>query len=52
MTSDDNGYDLSGYNFARDGFSYEQGDDWKLKLAYRYRKVKQTYNNYKSSQGG
>ncbi|KAL1115158.1 hypothetical protein AAG570_007189 [Ranatra chinensis] len=67
VASDDNGQDLTGYNFAADGFScgggggggggpggagVRGGVDWMRKLAFRYRKMKDIYNNYKNAVGG
>ncbi|XP_039299321.1 eyes absent homolog 2 isoform X2 [Nilaparvata lugens] len=80
VSSDDNGQDLSAYNFATDGFTcgvsgagpvgagpmqgagpgvgsgagpaVRGGVDWMRKLAFRYRKVKDIYNNYRNSVGG
>lgn len=69
VSSDDNGQDLNGYNFATDGFTagsagpvaggtlclgggVRGGVDWMRKLAFRYRKVKDIYNNYRNSVGG
>ncbi|VEN50850.1 unnamed protein product [Callosobruchus maculatus] len=70
VSSDDNGQDLSNYNFAADGFQTSAastagsggslclasgvrgGVDWMRKLAFRYRKIKETYNNYRNSVGG
>jgi len=85
VSSDDNGQDLSGYNFATDGFhsdpsgsglgvgvggcvagagglplgaaapgtgSVRGGVDWMRKLAFRYRKIKDVYNNYRNAVGG
>lgn len=68
VSTDDNGQDLSGYNFSSDGFrasvlkqgppglclaSGVRGDvDWMRKLAFRYRKVKDIYNTYRNSAGG
>ena len=54
MASDDNGQDLSGYNFGSDGFrtanattdvymatgGLRGGVDWMRKLAFRFRKIK------------
>ena len=54
MASDDNGQDLSGYNFTTDGFrtantttdvymatgGMRGGVDWMRKLAFRFRKIK------------
>lgn len=62
VSSDDNGQDLSNYNFATDGFhsatsgnsnlclatGVRGGVDWMRKLAFRYRKIKDTYNNYRN----
>lgn len=58
VSSDDNGQDLSNYNFSTDGFhaaaatttnlclqaGVRGGVDWMRKLAFRYRKIKETYN--------
>ncbi|XP_065167004.1 eyes absent homolog 2 isoform X2 [Atheta coriaria] len=66
VSSDDNGQDLSNYNFSSDGFrsagngsgnlclatGVRGGVDWMRKLAFRYRKIKDTYNNYRNSVGG
>ncbi|XP_069777344.1 eyes absent homolog 1 isoform X2 [Narcine bancroftii] len=65
VSSDDNGQDLSTYNFATDGFhaaatsanlclatGVRGGVDWMRKLAFRYRRVKEIYNNYKNNVGG
>ncbi|XP_014260124.1 eyes absent homolog 1 isoform X2 [Cimex lectularius] len=67
VSSDDNGQDLSSYNFSSDGFSVSSGGggtacqggvgvrggvDWMRKLAFRYRKMKDVYNNYRNSVGG
>ncbi|CAH1126528.1 unnamed protein product [Ceutorhynchus assimilis] len=67
VSSDDNGQDLSNYNFTTDGFhaasaagngnlclaaGVRGGVDWMRKLAFRYRKIKETYNNYRNSVGG
>ena len=57
MASDDNGQDLSGYNFGSDGFrtanattdvymatgGLRGGVDWMRKLAFRFRKIKVSY---------
>lgn len=87
MSADDNGQDLSTYNFQSDGFhngnsqiptgmvqslnpaqvlgiaqslnppgsqgglcnqTVRGGVDWMRKLAFRYRKIKDTYNNYRN----
>ncbi|XP_077458999.1 eyes absent homolog 2 isoform X1 [Stigmatopora argus] len=65
VASDDNGQDLSTYNFASDGFQSPAGTgslclgsgvhggvDWMRKLAFRYRRVKEIYNTYKNNVGG
>ncbi|XP_069035507.1 eyes absent homolog 2 [Lepisosteus oculatus] len=65
VASDDNGQDLSTYNFAADGFQSPAGGatlclgsgvhggvDWMRKLAFRYRRVKEVYNTYKNNVGG
>ncbi|XP_042295596.1 eyes absent homolog 3 isoform X3 [Sceloporus undulatus] len=61
VASDDNGQDLSNYNFSTDGFSgsgsnanhgsagVQGGVDWMRKLAFRYRKVREVYNKYKTN---
>ncbi|XP_052216063.1 eyes absent homolog 2-like isoform X2 [Dreissena polymorpha] len=65
VSSDDNGQDLSTYNFLADGFRNGQtganlclatgvrgGVDWMRKLAFRYRRIKEIYNTYKNNVGG
>uniref|UniRef100_A0A6I8PKC7 Eyes absent homolog n=1 Tax=Ornithorhynchus anatinus TaxID=9258 RepID=A0A6I8PKC7_ORNAN len=65
VSSDDNGQDLSTYNFGSDGFpaaatsanlclatGVRGGVDWMRKLAFRYRRVKEIYNTYKNNVGG
>ncbi|NXP79203.1 EYA1 protein, partial [Ramphastos sulfuratus] len=65
VSSDDNGQDLSTYNFGTDGFpaaatsanlclatGVRGGVDWMRKLAFRYRRVKEIYNSYKNNVGG
>ncbi|XP_025074724.1 eyes absent homolog 4 isoform X2 [Pogonomyrmex barbatus] len=65
VSSDDNGQDLSSYNFATDGFQcatanngiclasgVRGGVDWMRKLAFRYRKIKEIYCNYRNNVGG
>ncbi|XP_055372135.1 developmental protein eyes absent isoform X2 [Condylostylus longicornis] len=68
VSSDDNGQDLTNYNFATDGFhsgtpqgappslclptGVRGGVDWMRKLAFRYRKIKETFNMYKNNVGG
>lgn len=65
VSSDDNGQDLSTYNFSTDGFhstapgaslclgtGVHGGVDWMRKLAFRYRRVKETYNAYRNNVGG
>ena len=66
MSSDDNGQDLSNYNFASDGFrsanstndmylatgaGMRGGVDWMRKLAFRFRKIKENYNIYRNNVG-
>jgi len=59
-SSDDNGQDLSMYNFSQDGFvphdmgyhHHVRGSvDWMRKMAFRYRHIRDTYNNFKGRQG-
>uniref|UniRef100_A0A8C7H1E7 Eyes absent homolog n=1 Tax=Oncorhynchus kisutch TaxID=8019 RepID=A0A8C7H1E7_ONCKI len=65
MASDDNGQDLSTYNFLADGFNCPSGGgapgattgvqggvEWMRKLAFRYRRLKDLYNGYKCNVGG
>ncbi|XP_043278582.1 eyes absent homolog 4 isoform X3 [Venturia canescens] len=65
VASDDNGQDLSSYNFGADGFQCASanngiclasgvrgGVDWMRKLAFRYRKIKEIYCNYRNNVGG
>eukprot|EP00063_Salmo_salar_P062454 XP_014037289.1 PREDICTED: eyes absent homolog 1 isoform X7 [Salmo salar] len=65
VSSDDNGQDLSTYNFGSDGFhaaatsanlclatGVRGGVDWMRKLAFRYRRVKEIYTTYKNNVGG
>lgn len=65
VSSDDNGQDLSSYNFTSDGFQCASanngiclasgvrgGVDWMRKLAFRYRKIKEIYSNYRNNVGG
>ncbi|XP_072007836.1 protein phosphatase EYA1 isoform X5 [Engystomops pustulosus] len=65
VSSDDNGQDLSTYNFGTDGFpaaatsanlclatGVRGGVDWMRKLAFRYRRVKEIFNTYKNNVGG
>ncbi|KAJ8336945.1 hypothetical protein SKAU_G00381650 [Synaphobranchus kaupii] len=65
VSSDDNGQDLSAYNFSSDGFQMAAtsaslclasgvrgGVDWMRKLAFRYRRVKEIYTTYKNNVGG
>uniref|UniRef100_A0A8B9KMW7 Eyes absent homolog n=1 Tax=Astyanax mexicanus TaxID=7994 RepID=A0A8B9KMW7_ASTMX len=64
VASDDNGQDLSNYNFASDGFNgaagaggpgsttgVQGGVEWMRKLAFRYRRLKEIYNGYKGNVG-
>ena len=60
VASDDNGQDLSSYNFHTDGFrtnatstevylatgGMRGGVDWMRKLAFRFRKIKENFNSY------
>uniref|UniRef100_A0AAQ5ZZK2 Eyes absent homolog n=1 Tax=Amphiprion ocellaris TaxID=80972 RepID=A0AAQ5ZZK2_AMPOC len=65
VASDDNGQDLSNYNFLADGFNgpsgggasgtttgVQGGVEWMRKLAFRYRRLKEIYNSYKRNVGG
>ncbi|XP_041101834.1 eyes absent homolog 1-like isoform X2 [Polyodon spathula] len=65
VSSDDNGQDLSTYNFGTDGFhaaatsanlclatGVRGGVDWMRKLSFRYRRVKEIYSTYKNNVGG
>lgn len=65
VAADDNGLDLSTYNFEGDGFhaaatsanlclatGVRGGVDWMRKLAYRYRRIKEIYNSYRNNVGG
>ncbi|XP_076158255.1 protein phosphatase EYA3 isoform X2 [Alosa pseudoharengus] len=65
VASDDNGQDLSNYNFSTDGFTgpsggggsgptaaVQGGVEWMRKLAFRYRRLKEIYNAYKGNAGG
>ncbi|XP_052684985.1 eyes absent homolog 2-like isoform X5 [Crassostrea angulata] len=65
VSSDDNGQDLSSYNFATDGFKaatsnanlclatgVKGGADWMRKLAFRYRRIKEIVNGYRNNVGG
>ncbi|KAA0710579.1 Eyes absent -like protein 3 [Triplophysa tibetana] len=65
VASDDNGQDLSNYNFSSDGFTgpnagggqgstiaVQGGVDWMRKLAFRYRRLKEIYNGFKGNVGG
>uniref|UniRef100_A0A673I5P8 Eyes absent homolog n=1 Tax=Sinocyclocheilus rhinocerous TaxID=307959 RepID=A0A673I5P8_9TELE len=65
VVSDDNGQDLSNYNFSSDGFSgpsagggpgsttaVQGGVEWMRKLAFRYRRLKEIYNGFKGNVGG
>lgn len=64
-SSDDNGQDLTNYNFQTDGFhsattnanlclnsGIRGGVDWMRKLAFRYRRIKEIYNSYRNNGGG
>ncbi|CAH1774844.1 unnamed protein product, partial [Owenia fusiformis] len=65
VSSDDNGQDLSNYNFQTDGFhaaatnanlclatGVRGGVDWMRKLAFRYRRIKEMHNSYRNNVGG
>ncbi|XP_071037638.1 eyes absent homolog 1 isoform X12 [Parasteatoda tepidariorum] len=65
VSSDDNGQDLTNYNFQADGFhaaasnasiclatGVRGGVDWMRKLAFRYRRIKEVYNQYRNNVGG
>nr|XP_046272854.1 eyes absent homolog 3 isoform X1 [Scatophagus argus]XP_046272855.1 eyes absent homolog 3 isoform X1 [Scatophagus argus] len=65
VASDDNGQELSNYNFLTDGFNgpsgggasgtttgVQGGVEWMRKLAFRYRRLKEIYNSYKGNVGG
>uniref|UniRef100_A0A8C4E252 Eyes absent homolog n=1 Tax=Dicentrarchus labrax TaxID=13489 RepID=A0A8C4E252_DICLA len=65
VASDDNGQELSNYNFLADGFNgpsgggasgtttgVQGGVEWMRKLAFRYRRLKEIYNSYKGNVGG
>ncbi|CAF1552239.1 unnamed protein product, partial [Didymodactylos carnosus] len=62
VSSDDNGQDLSTYNFIADGFhsstnivnpcissTVRGGVDWMRKLAFRYRRIKELYNSFRTN---
>ena len=59
VSSDDNGQDLSTYNFTADGFNNNPananmsgvrgGVEWMRKLAFRYRRIKEIYNSYRNN---
>ncbi|XP_069372891.1 eyes absent homolog 3 isoform X4 [Paralichthys olivaceus] len=64
VASDDNGQELSNYNFLADGFNgpsgggatgttsgVQGGVEWMRKLAFRYRRLKEIYNSYKGNVG-
>lgn len=65
VAADDNGQDLSAYNFQTDGFrtanaagaiclgpGVRGGVDWMRKLAFRYRRIKEVYDAYKGNVPG
>jgi hypothetical protein len=64
VASDDTGQDLSGYDFENDGFretrqpglgipsAVRGGVDWMRKLAFRYRRIKEIYNQYHTNVEG
>lgn len=58
-------FSFSNYNFGTDGFhaaatnanlclatGVRGGVDWMRKLAFRYRRIKEIYNSYRSNVGG
>lgn len=62
VSSDDNGQDLSNYNFSTDGFHSSSassnislasgvrgGVEWMRKLAFRYRRIKEIFNTYRNN---
>ena len=61
VATDDTGQDLGGYDFENDGFretrasgmgvpsAVRGGVDWMRKLAFRYRRIKQVYNEYRNN---
>jgi len=65
VMADDNNQDLSDYNFETDGFhgtmtggglgisststTRRSGIDWMRKLAFRYRRIRETYTMYKNN---
>ncbi|XP_039271228.2 protein phosphatase EYA2-like [Styela clava] len=62
ISSDDNGQDLTNYNFGTDGFRATSGGvcvaggvrggvDWMRKLAFRYRRIKEIYERYANNVG-
>nr|CEH19755.1 Cs-eyesabsent [Cupiennius salei] len=64
VSSDDNGQDLTNYNFQADGFhaaatnaslclatGVRGGVDWMRKLAFRYRRIKEVYSQYRNNVG-
>lgn len=64
VATDDTGQDLAGYDFENDGFretrqpglgipsAVRGGVDWMRKLAFRYRRIKEIYNQYHTSVEG
>ena len=64
VATDDNGLDLSGYDFEGDGFrdsrqsglgipsAVRGGVEWMRKLAYRYRRIKETYTQFQNNVEG
>lgn len=65
VATDDTGQDLSSYDFETDGFretrqstslaipsTMRGGVDWMRKLAFRYRKIKEIYNQYRNQVEG
>ncbi|CAG7723636.1 unnamed protein product [Allacma fusca] len=65
VSSDDNGQDLSTYDFQSDGFKSNSsnggiclasgvrgGVDWMRKLAFRYRRIKEVYSIHRNNVSG
>lgn len=64
VSTDDTGQDLTNYDFENDGFrdtrqsalgipsAVRGGVDWMRKLAFRYRRIKEIYNQYRNGVEG
>ena len=65
VAADDNGQDLTNYDFGTDGFrtanpagaiclgpGVRGGVDWMRKLAFRYRRIKEIYDTFKDNVPG